>query len=95
MNPSFQRYPPVVKFMPEGGIRGDEKPAPFLFLNVTAWKQILEMTCNDFQTELTSGTRKKSCGSLEPVLPKAKLLNQHQSENNLFETVSLKASLLA
>ncbi|KAF1083695.1 hypothetical protein SPSYN_03152 [Sporotomaculum syntrophicum] len=57
MNPSFQGNPPVVKFVPEGGIRGYEKPALFLFLNVIAWKQILEMTCNDFQTELTSHTK--------------------------------------
>ena len=59
MNPSFQGNPSVVKFVPEGGIRGDENPSFFLFLNVsaTAWKQNAEMTCNKFQTELTSHTK--------------------------------------
>lgn len=57
MNPSFQGNMPVVKFVPEGGIRGYEKPALFLFLNVTAWIQTAEMICNAFQTELTSHTK--------------------------------------
>ena len=56
MNPSFQGNPPVVKFVPEGGIRGYEDLPFFFFLNVTAWIQTAEMTCNPFQTELTSGT---------------------------------------
>jgi len=50
MNTSFQKNLSVVKFVPEGGYKRDEKPALFLFLNVTAWKQTVEMTCNVFET---------------------------------------------
>ena len=46
----------MVKFAPEGGIRGDENP-PFFFSAFDAFHLTAEMTCNNFQTELTSHTK--------------------------------------
>ena len=46
----------MVKFAPEGGIRGYENP-PFFFSAFNAFTFTAEMTCNRFQTELTSHTK--------------------------------------
>ena len=55
----LQEICPMVKFAPEGGIRGKacSGSPSFSFLQLTVLIQNAEMTCNLFQTELTSHTK--------------------------------------